>query len=211
MTMAEKEFYITVSCEAEAEFEEKRSRFIGTAAHVKNEDEAREFTDRIAKKYKDATHNVYAYYLEGGAHARYSDDGEPQGTAGMPVLEIIKKSGGDDIAVVVTRYFGGVKLGAGGLVRAYAEAAKLAIEAAGIVTFRLYTEFSVTVSYTDHRLFESRFSAKGVKIDGCDFSADVTMHCAVLKSEYDSLLSLVNELSSGRITPTVTGQRYDFE
>ena len=207
----DREFYVTLAREAEIIYEEKRSEFIATARHVKDEREAAEFIERVSQNYKDATHNVYAYYLAGGAHAKYSDDGEPQGTAGAPVLEIIKRSGGEDIAVVVTRYFGGIKLGAGGLVRAYAEAAKRAIEAAEIVTYRLYTEFSLECSYSEHRLFESRFSSLGVKIDDCEFGAGVTMKCAVPASEYQKILSAVSELSSGKLSPQIIGERFDFE
>lgn len=207
----DREFYVTLAREAEIIYEEKRSEFIATARHVKDEREAAEFIERVSQNYKDATHNVYAYYLAGGAHAKYSDDGEPQGTAGAPVLEIIKRSGGEDIAVVVTRYFGGIKLGAGGLVRAYAEAAKQAIEAAEIVTYRLYTEFSLECSYSEHRLFEARFSSLGVKIDDCEFGAGVTMKCAVPAAEYQNIQSAVSELSSGKLSPEIIGERFDFE
>ena len=193
----DREFYVTLAREAEIIYEEKRSEFIATARHVKNEQEAAEFITRVSEKYKDATHNVYAYYLAGGAHAKYSDDGE--------------RSGGEDIAVVVTRYFGGIKLGAGGLVRAYAEAAKQAIEAAEIVTYRLYTEFSLDCSYSEHRLFEARFTSLGAKIDDCEFGAGVTMKCAVPTAEYQKIVSAVSELSSGKLSPEIIGERFDFE
>ena len=115
--MAELE-YTTVKKEASAEFEEKRSVFIGHAKHIECEEDALEFIKEKKKKYYDARHNVYAYVLSGAPVMRYSDDGEPQGTGGIPVLETINKSGVTDVCVVVTRYFGGILLGAGGLVRA---------------------------------------------------------------------------------------------
>ena len=133
---------------ASAEMIERKSVFIGTAAPVASEAEARELIEEMRHKYHDATHNVYAYQLNGGAIARYSDDGEPQGTAGIPVLNILKMSGVSDLCVVVTRYFGGILLGAGGLVRAYAASAKLAIETAGIVTMTDFAILRVRCSYS---------------------------------------------------------------
>ena len=135
--------YTTVRQEASAEFTEKKSVFIGHAKPVKSDAEAMEFVAKIKEKYKDARHNCYAYYLNSGVLARYSDDNEPQGTAGMPILEVIKKSGVNDCVVAVTRYFGGILLGAGGLVRAYSTAAGLAIEAAGVVTYEEYEVYSL--------------------------------------------------------------------
>ena len=113
--------YITVKNSGEDEFVEKRSRFIGYCKPVKTQDEAVSFINEIRSKHWDATHNVYAYVLSDGQIMRYSDDGEPQGTAGVPVLDVIKKMGIVDVVVVVTRYFGGIMLGAGGLVRAYSK------------------------------------------------------------------------------------------
>jgi len=127
--------YKTISKEATVEMEEKKSRFIANVKPVSSEEEALEFINNIRAKYWDATHNVYAYYISGeNIIQRFSDDGEPSGTAGMPVLEVIKRMELKDLVVVVTRYFGGILLGASGLVRAYSKSAALGIEAAGIVT-----------------------------------------------------------------------------
>ena len=131
--------YKTIRLREEAEFIERRSRFIGHACPVKTEEEAVAFINEMKAKYWDASHNVYAYCLREGQIKRYSDDGEPQGTAGIPVLDVLQKSGVVDTAVVVTRYFGGILLGAGGLVRAYSHGASIALEAAGIVTMGLCT------------------------------------------------------------------------
>ena len=128
--MAEAELYTTVRNEASAEFEEKRSVFIGHAKHITSEQEALDFVKQIKKKYYDARHNVYAYVLSSAPVMRYSDDGEPQGTAGVPMLEAIRKSGVEDCVVVVTRYFGGILRGAGGLVRAYSHGTSVALAAA---------------------------------------------------------------------------------
>jgi uncharacterized YigZ family protein len=131
------------------EVEIERSRFIGYAKPVKSEEEAIEFVNEIKKKHKDATHNVWAYTVgENMNIQRYSDDGEPQGTAGIPSLEVIKKEDLRDVVVVVTRYFGGVKLGAGGLVRAYTKGAKIGLEAGKIIDKVLYQEAKIGLDYT---------------------------------------------------------------
>lgn len=126
--------YITVKQEASDEFEEKKSLFIGYIKRIEKEAEAKAFIQHINSKHKDATHNVYAYVVGKNLEIqRYSDDGEPQGTAGIPILEVIKKNGVTDCVIVVTRYFGGTLLGTGGLIRAYTKGASLAIKKAGIV------------------------------------------------------------------------------
>ncbi|MBC8569388.1 IMPACT family protein [Zongyangia hominis] len=122
--------YITLKKRDQDEFVERRSRFIGTATPVQTEEEALAFISELRSKYWDASHNVYAYILRDGT-VRYCDDGEPQGTAGVPVLDVLQKEGLTDLCVVVTRYFGGILLGGGGLVRAYSHGAKIAIDAAG--------------------------------------------------------------------------------
>ena len=153
------EQYTTVKNESCVEFEEKRSIFIGHAIHVETEDEAAAFVKSMKKKYSDATHNVWAYLLKGGLVARYSDDGEPQGTSGMPTLNAIRMSGITDVLVVTTRYFGGILLGAGGLVRAYSTAASMALEAGGISVFEKYLEYTVVCSYSDYNKLLPIFSS----------------------------------------------------
>ncbi len=126
--------YFTVKGSATSEFQEKKSTFIGYIKRVNTEEEAKNFVNEIKSMHKEATHNVYAYIVgENKGIQRYSDDGEPQGTAGIPVLEVIKKNDLTDVAVVVTRYFGGILLGGGGLIRAYSKGASSAIEEAGVV------------------------------------------------------------------------------
>ncbi|HHI5803166.1 TPA: YigZ family protein [Clostridioides difficile] len=127
----------------------EKSVFIGYAKPIKSEEEALEFINEIKKKHKDATHNVWAYIVGKNMNIqRYSDDGEPQGTAGIPTLEVIKKEDLRDVAIVVTRYFGGTKLGAGGLVRAYTKGAKLGLEAGKIIYKVMYQEVKVKIDYT---------------------------------------------------------------
>jgi uncharacterized YigZ family protein len=209
--IAAPKLYTTLKHEASAEFIEKKSRFIGYAKPVATEDEALEFIKAIRSKHADATHNVFAYHLRGGAIARYSDDGEPQGTAGIPVLDVIKKSGADDCAVVVTRYFGGTLLGAGGLVRAYAKGAKIAIDAAEVVTYELYTEFYVICDYSAYQKIVAELYKYEVITDSTDFGAEITLKLAVRSTRYPEYVKRLSELFAGRITPIVTGERFDCQ
>ena len=208
---AKPRLYTTLTREASAEFAEKKSLFIGYAAPTKTEQDALDFIAKIRKKHSDATHNVYAYQLNGGGIARYSDDGEPQGTAGVPVLDIIKKSGADDVCVVVTRYFGGILLGAGGLVRAYAAGAKAAIDAAGIVTYENYTEFRLASGYSEYQKLVYELPRYHVKVDSTDFGGDVTLKLAIRAVDYENFADRVAELFAGRIKPEITGERFDYE
>ena len=168
--------YTTLGKSASAEYTEKKSVFIGYASPVKTEQEALDFINAVRKKHSDARHNVFAYQLNGGGIARYSDDGEPQGTAGVPVLEVIKKSGADDCVIVVTRYFGGILLGASGLVRAYSTAAKSAVDAAGVVTYESYREFTLECGYSEYQRVEAELPKYGVIVDSSDFGGNVAMH-----------------------------------
>lgn len=143
-----KEQYTTIAKEASAEIIEKRSRFIATVKPVSTEEEALAFLNELRQEYWDATHNVYAYIIEENQLARYSDDGEPGGTAGMPVLDILRKEGLSNLIVVVTRYFGGTLLGTGGLVHAYSKSAKAGVEAAGLLDMVLCKELTLTCEYT---------------------------------------------------------------
>lgn len=210
MSDVETKYYITLGKSGEAEFEEKKSLFIGYARPVKSEEEANAFIKEIKEKHRDATHNVYGYVMKGGILCRYSDDGEPQGTAGKPVLDVIRKSGVDDTAVVVTRYFGGTLLGTGGLVHAYSLAAKLAIENAGIVKYEDYTEMSVLCSYSDYQKINLEFEKNSVIIDSTDFAENVEVCFAVRSELADGLAKKISEISSGKSEPCKKGKRFDF-
>ncbi len=203
------ELYTTIERAATAEFEEKRSVFYGHIAPAKTEDEAMAFIKSKQSEFRDATHNVWAYYMKNGILARYSDDGEPTGTAGLPTLEAIRKSEVNDVCVVVTRYFGGILLGAGGLVRAYSKAASLAIEAAGIVTYEPFTELTLNCNYSDYQRLCVELPKFGAKTDGADFTDRVTMRIAVKEGMTDTVIAKVSELTAARTTVTVTGTRLD--
>ena len=204
------ELYTTLSGEGNADFEVKRSVFIGHAKHVTSEEQANEFIKVKKKEYADATHNCWGYVLRGGIVARYSDDGEPQGTAGVPILETIRKSGVNDAVVVVTRYFGGTLLGAGGLVRAYSQGAKIALEAAGIVTYEKYSEFLLECSYSDYQKYIALLPKYGAVIDNADFADRVTLRFAVKKSGSLPLIEKIAEMSGGKDSLRDIGERYDY-
>ena len=204
------ELYVTLAGEGSDEFEEKRSIFIGHAKHITSEDEAMEFIKSKKKEYSDATHNCWAYLLKGGIVARYSDDGEPQGTAGVPMLEAIRKSGVEDCVVVVTRYFGGILLGAGGLVRAYSHGTSIALAAAKIVTYEKYTEMTLDCSYSDYQKYSVVLPTFGAIIDDTDFSDKVVIRFAVKATVVDKLILKITEMSGGRDKPEVTGERFDY-
>ena len=204
------ELFITLRGEAHAEFEEKRSLFIGHAIRTDTEEEALAFIKALKKQYQDATHNVYAYMMKGEAVARYSDDGEPQGTAGMPVLDVIRKSGVRNVCVVITRYFGGTLLGAGGLVRAYSHATSLALEEAGIITYRNYSEFELICGYSEYGKYNVLLTEARAVIDSTDFSDVVTIRYALPKVESDKLTKKIIEAGYGRDIPKEIGNRFDY-
>ncbi len=208
--MADAILYTTLEQEGEAEFTEKKSVFIGHAAPVKSEEEAQAFVKKYKNQYMDARHNVWAYLMKGEIVARYSDDGEPQGTAGVPVLDTIRKSGVTDAVVVVTRYFGGILLGAGGLVRAYSHTAKLALEAAHIITYEQYTCLELTCSYSDYQRYSALLPSFGAIIDDTDFSDRVTLRFSVKDTVVSDLFAKVQEMSGGRDEAKVVGKRFDY-
>ena len=209
--MADTKQYVTLRHEASAEFEEKRSVFIGYAKPVKTEGEAMEFVKKIRGKHGDARHNVFAYTLGGGVTARYSDDGEPQGTAGIPVLDVLRKSGVDDACIVVTRYFGGILLGAGGLVRAYSAAAKMALDAAEIATFEPYTEFSLTCTYPEYQKISAELPRFSAIIDDTDYADNVTVKFAIKSDKNQQLTDRICEMTAGKSIPKILGERFDSQ
>lgn len=208
--MADAVLYTTLEHEGEAEFVEKKSVFIGRAMPVKSEEEAQAFVKKQKNAYLDARHNVWAYLMKGEIVARYSDDGEPQGTAGVPVLETIRKSGVTDAVVVVTRYFGGILLGAGGLVRAYSHTAKLALEAAHIITYEQYTELELTCSYSDYQRYLAELPRFGAITDDTEFSDRVRLLFSVKDTVLEDLFCWISEMSGGRDVASIRGKRFDY-
>ena len=186
-----------------------KSTFLGYAKRVTEEKDAVEFVNAIKKKHSDARHNVYAYVIKDTNTTRYSDDGEPAGTAGMPVLDIIRKTGFTDAVIVVTRYFGGILLGKGGLVRAYTAAAKGAAEDAQIVTYTEYTEFNVACTYADHEKIRYECQFFDIIEDGIDYSDSVTLRMAIKTPQFDAFNKKLSEITAGRIYAQKTGERFD--
>lgn len=209
MGQATEKLYTTLDGEGTDVYEEKRSEFIGVAAHIDSENDALALIKRIRAEHYDARHNVYAYVCSSGNVQRYSDDGEPQGTAGIPVLDVIRKSGLEDVCIVVTRYFGGTLLGAGGLVRAYTAAAKMAVDKAGVVTYQNFSELRLVLSYSDYPKILAKLPMYKSKIDSTDFGTEVVLDIALNASRTEQFCAFVRELFCDRVQPIYRGERYD--
>ena len=194
------EKYLSVSGECVTEKIIEKSRFIATSRHIESEEQARTFIAEVSAKFSDATHNCYAYISDNlGNFPRFSDDGEPQGTAGMPMLEVIKNNNLFQVAVVVTRYFGGIKLGAGGLVRAYAGAVAENLNAAQKVLYETCAESRYTVDYSSVDAALRYFSERGADVINTEYLNEVIFTVAVKKREEENFNSeLLNRLN-GRV------------
>ena len=202
--------YITVKNESHFEYEDRKSVFIGQAMPVSTEQEALSFIDSIKKQYPDARHHVYAYVLRENSIMRFTDDHEPQGTAGMPVLDVIRKNGCTDVVIVVTRYFGGTLLGTGGLVRAYTSAAIGALEGAEIIRYDIYSKMQFSVSYSDYGKITQTLSDNGFRIENTLYDADITIEGSIIKSDVEKLEKELVEITSGRIKIQILGEEFAF-
>lgn len=203
------EAYTTVRREGVFEYEDRKSVFIGTAVPVSTEQDALAFIAFIKKKYPDARHHVYAYVLRENSTMRFSDDHEPQGTAGMPVLDAIRKNGCTDTAVVVIRYFGGTLLGTGGLVRAYSAAAVGALENAEIITYDIYSEIKIVVSYSDYQRITPTISDYGFRVADTVYSDSVVINGRISKERANAFLNTINEVTSGRAKTEILQEIFD--
>ncbi len=204
--------YITVKQEGADEFIEKKSRFIGTCRPVQTEEEALDFIARIKAKYWDASHNVYAYVLRENGVQRFSDDGEPQGTAGIPVIETLKKSGVVDAVVVATRYFGGILLGGGGLIRAYSHTASIALAAAKKMTMRECLLFSAVCDYSAYGRAQGVVPECGGVVDGTDFLENVTLRFHIDPGSVENMKRRLADATNGKCVVTEEGKAfYGFE
>lgn len=200
--------YQTVAMEASDEFVEKRSRFIGYCKPVQTEEEATAFIQSIKSKHWDARHNVYAYCLREGQIKRYSDDGEPQGTAGIPTLDVLLKTGVTDVVVVVTRYFGGILLGGGGLVRAYSHAAKLALDQAGVVTMQLCKLCSLSCDYNQYGKIASLIPECDGVIDDSDFAEAVTVQFHMGEEALRGFEKQLADVTCGSVTVEIHDEKF---
>ena len=200
--------YITVEKGAVSEFVEKKSKFIGYVKPISTENEALTFINEIKSKHWDARHNVYAYAVRKNNVARYSDDGEPHGTAGVPILEIIKKNALQNVVVVVTRYFGGVLLGTGGLVRAYSQAASSAINSANIVEMNLCYDCSLVCDYNQYGKVGSIIGDCGGVTDNTDFLDNVRVLFHIKKEKFSGLSKKILEMSSGALQSDILRENF---
>ena len=191
--------YITLGQYSAEEYIVKKSRFIGYAKPVKTEQDAISFIEEIRKKHWDATHNVYAYALREGSIKRFSDDGEPQGTAGMPVLNVITQEGITDCVVVVTRYFGGILLGGGGLVRAYSHSAKLAVDGAGIIILVPWLVLNISCDYTLYGKIEALVRDFDGVVCDTEFTDCVNISFRIEKDMLNSFDKKLQDSTNGKV------------
>jgi len=200
------EYYIP-STPGEAEFTEKRSRFLGHVRCIETEDEAKAFVAEMKKKYYDARHNCWCYIIRNGAE-RYSDDGEPQGTAGIPMLEVLRRQNMTNCVCVVTRYFGGVLLGAGGLLRAYTKSAGDALAAAGTSVVRPWSCMDVPCSYSGAERLKTECTAMGGNVEDVEYSSSVTLKVLIPAETEADFTARIFDISGGTVTPLRTGETH---
>lgn len=201
------EAYLVPTQFGEDEFYEKKSHFIGRVWPVETEEDALEKIQQMKKQHYDATHNCWAYIIRDGA-VRFSDDGEPGGTAGMPMLQVLQREGLQNIVCVVTRYFGGILLGAGGLVRAYTKGAKIAVDAAGKSIKRVWTVVYVPCPYPFYERVRLEVSAFGGIIRQTDFGAEVELELLFPQEKTNEFLERLTDLTSGTVEGMEIGQEY---
>ncbi|MDE6665924.1 MAG: YigZ family protein [Ruminococcus sp.] len=203
--------YFTVSEPVRASFIEKRSEFICYLSPVRTNDEAVEFINSVRCEHRKAKHNVYAYILRNDNISRYSDDGEPQGTAGVPVLDVLRKRGLTDVCAVVTRYFGGILLGGGGLVRAYSHAVSLACDSAKIMNMCMCHRIKIKTDYGMYGKISYILPAFDTITVSSDFGSDVILEILVLNDRLDSLKKELTEITNGAVAVEDCGEMYqDF-
>ena len=200
------EYYIPTG-PGEASFVEKRSEFLGHIRMVETEEDARAFIAEMKKKYYDARHNCWCYIIKDGPE-RYSDDGEPQGTAGIPMLEVFRREGITNFVCVVTRYFGGILLGAGGLLRAYTKSAKDALDAAGVSVVRRWVEMDIPCSYAQAERLKTEVLALSGIVTDMDYAAGVTIKAMVPEEKAEELGAKIFDVSAGSVKCVAGGESF---
>lgn len=199
--------YLTPAACGAGEYDEKRSRFLGKVWPVETEEAARARIEETRRQYHDARHNCFCYLLRDGT-VRYGDDGEPQGTAGQPMLNLFQGEGLTDLVCVVTRYFGGVLLGTGGLARAYAAAAKAALADAGVQRMALWKALRVPCPYPLYDRVRRLLEAQEAVVTGTDYGADVSLSVLVRHDRAEALQAALTELSAGTLQAEITGEEF---
>ena len=201
------EEYLVPTQYGEDEFVEKKSRFIGRIWPVETEEEALTRIQEMKKAHYDATHNCWAYIIKDGA-TRFSDDGEPGGTAGMPMVQVLQREGLNNVVCVVTRYFGGILLGAGGLVRAYTKGAKIAVDAAGKSMKRIWSVLYVPCPYTFYERVKLEIAAFGGVLRDTQFGAEVELEILLPEMQTQPFLDRLTDMTSGTVEGLETGKEY---
>lgn len=201
------EEYLVPTQFGEDEFVEKKSRFIGRIWPVETEEEALARIQEMKKAHYDATHNCWAYIIKDGA-TRFSDDGEPGGTAGMPMVQVLQREGLNNVVCVVTRYFGGILLGAGGLVRAYTKGAKIAVDAAGKSMKRVWSVLYVPCPYTFYERVKLEIAAFGGVLRDTQFGAEVELEILLPEAQTEPFLNRLTDMTSGTVEGLETGKEY---
>ena len=202
--------YLVPLAHGEADFTEKRSRFIGQVWPAETEDAARALIAEAKSAYHDARHNCWCYALRGDGGAavvRYADDGEPQGTAGQPMLEVFRHAGVENFVCVVTRYFGGILLGTGGLTRAYALAARLALQSAGLAEMRPMAVLELVCPYGLYERIKNEIDAFGGSVDDTVYAADVTVTAAFEAQEAEAFSRRITDMTAGAVAARPVGSR----
>ena len=201
--------YKTVGGESHDTIYEKKSEFIGYISHAETEADAIAFLNSIRKKHYDATHHCYAYNIKSEKIERQSDDGEPQKTAGMPILEVLRHSGLEDVIIVVVRYFGGTLLGTGGLVRAYTRSAQAAVASAEILSYSLCVDLSIDVDYSLYDKLMNIYQNHGAKILDTQFTDKVSIKARMISGTENDLVNRIEVLTKGR-KPEISDEIYDI-
>ena len=204
----EKDYYIPAEPYGEDHFTEKRSKFTGRLWRVETPEEATAKIKEMRETYWDATHNCWAYILREGNIMRYSDDGEPQGTAGQPILEVLRHESLVNVCCVVTRYFGGILLGTGGLVRAYTEGAKIAIQAAGVQRMSLYDVLLIACPYPLYEIVQHLLPGFDCAAEDTDFGADVTLTCTIPAGGTPALNTALADATAGQVYAEVMESKF---
>lgn len=201
------EYYIPTS-HSEVEFVEKRSRFIGQVWNVESEEQARALIAAVKQKYYDARHTCWCYVIREGGIMRYSDDGEPQGTAGQPMLEVFRRNNIENFCCTITRYFGGILLGAGGLVRAYSGTAKLALDAAGISAVRMWHIIDSECTYSQLERVKNIIEEYNGIIENIEYSSSVLVTALIPEENAEDYTLKLTDMSAGTIFSMASGKRF---
>ena len=206
--MSESRYLVPYEEHATDRFEEKKSKFIGDIYRVETPEQAIEKLNEVKNKYRDARHHCFAYIIREGNYMRYSDDGEPQGTAGMPILEVLRHAGVTNVCCVVTRYFGGILLGTGGLARAYTKGAKIALEAAGLSQMDRYSLMLVCCPYSLHDAVQKLLPQYDAVVDDIEYGADVTLTVALPEGGEEALNTALMDATAGQVTAEYIESRF---